>query len=410
VAQSTAARPLEGITVVEVAAWTFVPAAGAVLAEWGADVIKVEHPKGGDPQRGLIASGLLPATTGGVNYIIEQPNHNKRSIGIDLGRDSGRQVLYDLCKRADVFLTNWLPPARKKQQIDVEHIRAHNPDIIYVRGTGQGTKGPDAEKGGYDGSAFWARSGIVDYLSKPDDPFGPTQPAAFGDLAGGQTIAGGIAAALLQRERTGHAAVVDVSLMALGMWMMAPSIVSTKLMGDTPPPTFTREDFPNPLTNRYRTKDDRILHLVMLQGVKFWPEVCHAVGRPELADDPRFTDPAALFEHRTEAIAILDEVIATRTLDEWRDALDGIEGVWAAAQRPIELHDDRQAIANGYIDQVEAANGTRFGLVANPVHFDETPPSLRRSPEAGEHTEEILLELGLDWERIGELKADGSVQ
>jgi crotonobetainyl-CoA:carnitine CoA-transferase CaiB-like acyl-CoA transferase len=139
---------MEGIRVVEVASWTFVPAAGAVLAEWGADVLKIEHPESGDPQRGLISSGMIPGGAGGVNYMMEQPNHGKRSVAINLGHPDGRAVLYKLCETADVFVTNWLPGARQRQQIDVDDIRAVNPSIIYVRGHGQGTRGPDADKGG----------------------------------------------------------------------------------------------------------------------------------------------------------------------------------------------------------------------------------------------------------------------
>jgi crotonobetainyl-CoA:carnitine CoA-transferase CaiB-like acyl-CoA transferase len=402
--------PMAGVRVVELAAWTFVPAAGAVLAEWGADVIKVEHPEGGDPQRGLISSGLIPGGPGRCNYLVEQPNHNKRSIALDVKHPEGRGVLLELCRGADVFLTNWLPGPRRRARLDVEDVRAVNPDIVYVRGSGQGARGPDADKGGYDGSAFWARSGIADALTQlPGDAYGPGQTPAFGDLAGAQTIAGGIAAALFKRLHTGETSVVDVSLLGLGTWMMSPNIVAHKVFADVSLPKFVREEAPNPVANRYRTKDGRVVHLVMLQAVRFWPEVITALGRPELAKDPRFAEPAALFRHRAAAIRILDEIFATRTLAEWREALRDIQGVWAPAQKAIELHDDVQVIANGYVDQVAAGDGSSFPLVTNPVQFDEKPTPLVRAPEVGQHTEEILAELGLDWDRILELKAAGAV-
>ena len=402
--------PMAGVRVVELAAWTFVPAAGAVLAEWGADVIKVEHPQGGDPQRGLLSSGLIPGGPGRCNYLIEQPNHNKRSIAIDVKNPRGRELLLELCRTADVFLTNWLPGPRKRARLDVEDVRAANPNIIYVRGSGQGARGPDADKGGYDGSAFWARSGVADHLTQvPGDVYGPGQSPAFGDLAGAQTIAGGIAAALFKRERTGEASVVDVSLLSLGTWMMSPNIVAHKVFEDVPLPKFKREDAVNPISNRYRTKDDRIIHLVMLQATRFWPELVTALGRPELAKDPRFADPASMFQNRIEAIRLLDEIFASRTLAEWRAVLRNVKGVWAPAQKAIELHDDEQVIANGYIGPVAASDGSSFPLVSNPVQFDESPAHLVRAPEVGEHTEEILQEMGLDWDRILDLKAAGAV-
>ena len=402
--------PLEGIRVIELASWTFVPAAGAVLAEWGADDVKVEHPDGGDPQRGLIASGMVPGDAGRCNYLIEQPNHNKRSIGIDLKHPDGRGVLLDLCKGADVFLTNWLPGPRLRARLDVDDVRAVNPRIVYARGSGQGVRGPDADKGGYDGSAFWARAGIADAFSQtPGDVYGPMQTPAFGDLVGAQTIAGGIAAALLKRERTGETSVVDISLLGLGMWMMSPNIVAHKVFADMDMPRFSRADAPNPIANRYRTSDNRVVHLVMLQSARFWPELIAAVGRPELAVDARFAEPAAMFEHRKEAIAILDEIFASRPLAEWRVVLDGVSGVWAPAQKAIELHDDVQAIENGYIDQVAASDGMSFPLVMNPVQFDERPTDLVRAPEVGEHTDQILTELGMASDRIAELKLAGAI-
>ncbi|MHB1584115.1 MAG: CaiB/BaiF CoA transferase family protein [Acidimicrobiales bacterium] len=401
--------PLTGIKVVEVASWSFVPAAGAVLAEWGADVVKVERLEGGDPQRGLVATGVVPEAESGVDYLIEQPNHAKRSLAVDLKHPEGRQVVLDLCAGADVFLTNWLPGPRRRARIDVDDIRAVNPGIIYVRGTGQGVRGPDAERGGYDGSAFWARAGTVDQLTSADDPYGPTQPPAFGDLIGGQTIAGGIAAALYRRAATGTPSVVDVSLMAVGMWMMSPGIVSQRgRLGPSQRPP-TREEAPNPVANRYRTRDGRVVHLVMLQAGRFWPELVRAVGRPALADDPRFADAEALRRHHGEARAVLEEVFAARTLAEWRSALASVEGVWAVAQTPAEVHDDAQATANGYLAEVAASEGPSFRLVANPVQFDESPPVLRPAPSFGEHTDEILGELGLDTGAILALKIAGAV-
>jgi crotonobetainyl-CoA:carnitine CoA-transferase CaiB-like acyl-CoA transferase len=218
---------LSGVRVLEVAAWTFVPAAGAVLADWGADVIKVEHPETGDPQRGLVALGLIPGGPNAVNYIMEQPNRGKRSIGLDISTDAGREILYKLAETSDVFLTSFLPSVRQRLQIDVEHIRAVNPDIVYARGTGQGHTGDDRDKPGYDGSVYWGRGAVGAALM----PAGASHPIggrpAFGDLAGGMAIAGGIAAALVQRANSGEAPIVDVSLLGLAMWQLSPDIVAS---------------------------------------------------------------------------------------------------------------------------------------------------------------------------------------
>lgn len=402
---------MEGVRVLEVAAWTFVPAAGAVLADWGADVIKVEHPEGGDPQRGLISSGLIPGGPSAVNYIMEQPNRGKRSIGIDIATDAGREVLYRLAATADVFLTSFLPAARQKLRIDVEHIRAVNPRIVYVRGSGQGPQGPDAAKGGLDGASYWARGGIAHALTPPQLEWPVAPRPAFGDLPGGMTIAGGIAAALFARERTGEAPVVDVSLLGFAMWTLSPDIVATKLFGKDPLAQMRgpREKNPNPLVGQYRTSDGRFLSLMMLQPDRFWPEVCERIGRPELADDPRFRDGLSRYEHREDCVRLLDEVIGSRTLEQWRQAFDGMRGVWAPVQTALELHDDPQVRPNGYIVDVQRDDGVDFPLVASPVQFDEEHFELAAAPEHGQHTEELMLELGYTWDQIIEHKEKGAV-
>ena len=402
---------MDGVRVLEVAAWTFVPAAGAVLADWGADVIKVEHPNGGDPQRGLISSGLIPGGASAVNYIIEQPNRGKRSIGLDISTDEGREVLYKLAATSDVFLTSFLPSVRQKLQIDIEHIRAVNPDIVYVRGTGQGPLGPEGDRGGLDGASYWARGGIANALTPPEAEWPIAPRPAFGDLPGGMTIAGGIAAALFARERTGTPPVVDVSLLGFAMWTLSPDIVASKLFGRDPLAQMRgpREKNPNPLVGQYRTKDGRFLSLMMLQPDRFWPEACERLGRPDLIDDPRFSTGLARYENREECIRIFDEVIGSRTLDEWRQAFEGMKGVWAPVQTAIELYDDPQVRPNGYIVDVKRDDGVEFPLVANPVMFDEETYELRAAPEHGQHTEDLLLELGYSWEEIAGYKGTGAV-
>jgi crotonobetainyl-CoA:carnitine CoA-transferase CaiB-like acyl-CoA transferase len=398
---------MDGVRVLEVAQWWFVPAAGAVLSDWGADVIKVEHPATGDPQRGLMTSGLVP-NTGGVNYMMEQSNRGKRSVGLDLATDAGRELLYKLAAGSDVFLTNFLPDARERLRIDVDDIRSVNPDIVYVRGHGQGARGPDAGKGGYDAASFWCRGGLSHALTPPNARAPVMQRAAYGDSVGAMTIAGGIAAALFGRER-GHAPeVVDISLFGTAMWMTAPDVLlSTELPADMP--KFSRESPPNPVVNSYRTSDGRWLQLNMIQPDPYWEDLCEHLNRPDLVTDERFADAASRFEHRRECVAELDEIIGGRTLAEWRERFSTLKGVWAPMQSARELHDDPQAIDNGYFTDVEGADGVRFKLIANPVQFDGTSPQLRPAPAHGEQTDEVLLELGLSYDEILEHKVSGAV-
>jgi crotonobetainyl-CoA:carnitine CoA-transferase CaiB-like acyl-CoA transferase len=399
---------LAGIRVVEVASWTFVPISGAVLAEWGADVIKVEHPESGDPQRGLISSGLIPGGDG-VNFMFEIPNRGKRSVGLDISTDEGRELLYRLVETADVFVTNYLPDVRKRLGIDVDEIRARNPKVIYVRGTGQGTRGPDAERGGFDGASYWARAGLAMTFKEPAAEWPVDQRPAFGDVMGGLTIAGGITAALLRRERTGTPSIVDVSLLSMGLWTLAPDVTMAKVLENVEIPAFNRDSLPNPLVGTYPTKDGRFIILVLLQADRYWPDLCAHLERPDLLEDPRFKDAATRYEHRAECIQVLREVFRTKTYDEWCERLQTLEGVWAPVQTALEVHDDPQAIANGYLERITASSGAEFALPANPVQFDETPPSVGHAPDHGEHTDEVLLELGLTYDEIIEHKVTGAV-
>lgn len=398
---------LSEIRVVEVASWTFVPSAGAILAEWGADVLKIEDPLRGDPQRGLVSSMRMPVD--GVNFMVELPNRGKRSVGLDISVESGRELLYRLVETADVFVTNYLPAVREKLGIDVEQIRARNPRIIYVRGSAHGPRGPEADRGGFDVATYWARGGIAAALTPPDSAMPLSPRAAFGDIMGGLALAGGIAAALLKRERTGIATTVDVSLLGLALWQLGPDITAAKLYEGVDIPSFDRDALPNPLTGTYRTSDNRFITLMMIQSQPFWADLCAHINHAELADDPRFRDTEARFENRRELTSLLREAFAQRSYAEWQDRLATLKGVWAAVQTPLELHDDPQVTANGYLEAIETTSGATLAVPANPVQFNCTPPAVRGAPEHGQHTEEVLLELGLSFDDILRYKAAGAL-
>jgi crotonobetainyl-CoA:carnitine CoA-transferase CaiB-like acyl-CoA transferase len=306
-----------------------------------------------------------------------------------------------------VFLTNFLPGARTKLRIDVEDIRAANPRIVYARGSGLGPRGKEADKGGFDMTAFWCRGSVAASITPPDVAglIGPPAPA-YGDTISGTNLAGGVAAALLKRERTGQPSIVDVSLLGSGLWAMGHAIAVSLHLGQAweAPPTGSHGAPTNPLSGLYRTADGGHVNLVMLQPGKFWPDVCRHIGRPELADDPRFATAEDIAAHTAEAVVILQEQIATRTLAEWSERFATLAGPWAPVQDTLQLRDDGQVTANEYL-----LRAGELDLVANPVQFDVSAPNLRPAPEFAAQTEEILVELGVDWDRIIALKEAGAV-
>lgn len=396
----------EGIRVLEVAQWTFVPAGAGVLADFGAEVIKIEDPVTGDAQRGLAAAGVTPMK-GDVNLVMEQTNRGKKSLGLDLRQPEGLEVFYALVRQADVVMTNFLPAARRKLRIDVDDLRPLKEDLVYVRGHAYGSEGPEAESGGYDATAYWGRGGVGHSLTSPgaDQPTG--QRPAFGDKAGAMNVAFGVAAALLRRERTGLGSTVDVSLLGTALWQVSSDIVYS-LGLDT---DFSRvpRRIGNPLTGNFRTKDDRWLMLMMLESDRWWPDLCAHLGLEDLVEDERYADAAARSAHAEELSARLAAIFVTATLDEWRERFATLAGPWSYFQDLLEAARDRQTSANGYVTTVEHPSGIGVDLVAAPVQFDGVRPALSAAPEHGAHTEEVLLDLGLDWETIGRYKEAGVI-
>lgn len=396
---------LEGIRVVEVAEWTFVPIAGSVLADWGADVIKVEHREGGDPQRGLLS---MLAMDGAINPFMEVANRGKRSVGIDLNTEGGRETLYKLVASADVFLTSLRTRARKKLGIEPEDLLKIKPDLIYGRGTGFGLQGPDANKGGYDEPVTWCRAGISARMTPPDG-HPPAMPGSIGDINGGTQIAGAVAAALVKRLRTGKGSIVDNSLYSVGAWIMCQSIVGTY---NGPAPGYRdRSQVGNPLVNQYRTKDNRWLSLCLIQADAWWQDFCEHIGREDLIDDPRFNNMKVRNENGKACMEELDKTFAEKTLDEWRAAMDTMVGVWSPLQTIDEVVKDEQALVNGIVTPVKMGDTSSYMAAASPAQFDEQLiGDLQGCPEPGQHTEEVLLELGMEWDEIAALKEAEAIQ
>lgn len=405
-------RVFKGVRVLEVAQFIFVPSAGVILAEWGADVIKIEHPIRGDAQRGLARVGGLVINPD-RNPIIEHANRGKRSVGIDVSTPQGRALIYRIAKTADVFLTNYLPSIRRKLQIDVEHLRAVNPNIIYVRGSAHGEKGPERDMGGFDATAFWARSGIANSVT-PEELEVPLMPGVggFGDSIGGMNIAAGVSAALYHRSQTGEALEVDVSLMSSAWWASGVAVNTATLSEKV-----TRNRMPaaggapgNPFIGNFKTSDGRVINLFTMQPGPHFRSLFEHLGRPELADDVRFRDAQALMQNWQAASDCLVEAFAARPFAYWREHLKTYTGQWAPVQSFLEFAADEQALANGMLIDVEALDGgAPMRVASGPVQFNQEPSTTTRAPTASEHTEAFLAELGLTWDQILELKGAGII-
>ncbi len=310
----------EGVRVVEVGTWIMVPAAAVLMAEYGADVVKVEHPRGGDPARGLVTGGVSPMQ-GPVNLMVEQANRGKRSIALDIATETGRQVLYELAAGADVFMTSFLPGARRNLRIDVDDIRSVNPSVVYAKADAVGPKGSEGGKPGYDAAVFFGRAGILNSFTRTGTPLVQPRPG-FGDKTASVAIAFGIASALYRREKTGEASVVDVSLLSSAMWVASSDIVYSLAMGSD----FSRGERPatNPIGTHYGTSDGRWIMLSMLESQRWWAPLCRAIGHEELIDDPRFADSSSRSENSEACRALLAAIFAGAPLSEWRARLSSL--------------------------------------------------------------------------------------
>lgn len=396
----------EGVRVLEVAEWTFVPSAAAILAEFGAEVIKVERPLGGDIQRGLAVAGVSPLK-GRVSLQMEASNRGgKRSVGIDVASEAGRELVYRLAKDADVFLTSLLPRTQARLGYRAEDIMAVNDRIVYGAGTGLGRLGPEADKGGYDMTAYWCRSGMAYSLTPDDFPEIVQMRPATGDRLGAMNLVAGVAAALFHRERTGKGSVVDVSLLGTGLWQLASDIVYSVALGSENSRTARGR---NPLAAYYRTSDGRWLVLALLESDRWWERFATQVGLSHLVDDPQWrhsSDRETNFEH---CKTVLAEHFASQSLSHWRQQLADFPGPWEPIQSALEIGADPQVSANGMLQDVVTDDGTVVSVVPAPIEFDRERGRYLPCPEAGAHTEEVLLDAGLSWEELADYKEKGVI-
>jgi crotonobetainyl-CoA:carnitine CoA-transferase CaiB-like acyl-CoA transferase len=394
---------LDGVRVVELAMWAAGPGTAAILADWGADVIKLERP-GGDPYRGY--SGTSSAAEGD-NGAFEVVNRNKRSVCLDLHNEAGRGVATRLLAGADVFVSNLRPRALARLGLDAPTLCARHPRLVHASISGYGHRGPERDRPAYDFAAYWARSGLMASLGEPHEP-PPAQRPGMGDHTTALAAAGAVAAALFARTRTGRGQALELSLLRTAMWVDGVD-VQNGLLGAPPGVRRGRARARNPLFNAYRTADDRWLQLVMLESDRHWPGLCEALERPDWPRDPRFRSAADREKHAETLTRMLDARFAERSLAEWRAIFEPAGLFFGAVQTPEETLVDPQLAANDAFVPVARGDGRESRYVASPADFSDTPAAVRTpAPEAGQHTEEVLLDAGYDWDELGRLRGAGA--
>jgi crotonobetainyl-CoA:carnitine CoA-transferase CaiB-like acyl-CoA transferase len=312
---------------------------------------------------------------------------------------------------ADVFLTNFLPSVLRRLALDADELRAANPRLVYARGHGYGVRGPEADSPAYDTTAFWARGAIAETLGPEGLPEPLPQRGALGDRYAATQLAFGVAGALFRRERTGQGSTVDVSLLGTALWMIGSDVLSSLQDSFRRSPQLgqPRRCPLNPLAANYRCADGRWLTMCCLQPDKYWSDVCTLLERPDLLDDRRFASMQQRAVHSAELVAELEAAFGSRPLPDWRKALDDARIPWAPFQTVGELLSDPQVVANNYLGVVEPDEGEPFSLPGGAVQFDEQPAALHPAPSLGEHTDEVLAELGYSWDEVVAMKVSGSV-
>lgn len=431
---------LEGIKVLDVAQVAAVPICARHLADFGADVIHIEHPVRGDSWRVYQAVPELPGRRAGVpsniNYVWENANRNKRSLTLDLSQKTGQEVLYKMVAQSDVLVTNFRPFELEQYKMEYSTLRKINPRLVYGSITAAGKLGAEKNSPGYDATAYWMRSGVPYILSKKGMPLPEYRPT-IGDVVVGVILALGVMTALYYRERTGVGQEVDTSLFHSGIYQMAWDVAAYLATGvdvrddlERRRPglmgaerwekyvkareeaqaavkrmdSFVRE-ISSPLALQYETKDNRTLLLSMVQSDFYWSKFCQAIERPDMEHDPRFDshENRMIMENRGLLVNILNEVFLTRTLEEWKIRLQGIP--FAPIQNLKEVVSDPQAAANNYFIPVDHPVYGKLKVIANPLNFGETPVTYRKpAPAFNQHTEEVLLEYGYSWDDIAQLK------
>ena len=396
--------PLTGVRVLEVANFVAAPGCAALLADMGAEVIKVESPTG-DPIRHLSWPDFGPDLAG---HAFQVDNHGKRSVTASLDRPEGAEVVRRLAERVDILITNLTPPRAARYGLTYAVLAERNPRLIYAGLTGLGTEGAERERLGFDVTTFWARSGFLSVLANTTgEP--PFPSPGTGDHVTATMMTSGILAALYERERSGRGQELRFSLLHAGMWVLGYELTMA-LAARKDPPAWDRATRPNPLANPYRCADGRWLILLINPPDRYWPAFCAAIGRPDLLDDPRSNSFAARQEYSREVVGILDAVFASAPRDDWGRRLDAHGLIWGPVQSRLDVLDDEQARANGAFAAIAHPNLGPVEIVAPPLQFGSGEVRVRGpAPELGQHTEEVLLELGYAWEEIAALRDAGAL-